>query len=221
MKQRKPLTFLLRVGVYCLGLLLLAFGVAFSVNCNLGASPVSALPYVVSRIVNMPLGTCTTLVFCGYVLLQILILGREFRPVDLLQVLVSTIFGYFVDFAKFVVGDFTLPAYFGKLVMLGISIVLIALGVLLYVEAHLVPLPMEGVSFSVAKKLNKPFPATKTVIDCVVVLTAVGLSFLFFGRLDGIREGTIITAMVVGKLVGILKKPLGPILRKLCFGCSN
>lgn len=217
MKRSTPVQFLIRMAIYCLGLLILAFGVAISVNCNLGVSPVSSLPYVVSRIVDMPLGTCTTIVFCGYIVLQVLMLGREFHPINLLQILFSTIFGYFVDFAKLVIGDFRLPTYFGQLAMLIVSIVLIALGVLLYIDVQLVPMPMEGVSSSLAKKLGKPFPTMKTVIDCVVVFTGVVLCFVFFGRLEGIREGTVITAIVVGKLVGILKKPISPILQKICF----
>jgi uncharacterized membrane protein YczE len=58
----------------------------------------------------------------------------------------------------------------------------------------------------------------KTVIDCVVVLTGLVLCFVFLGRLDGIREGTVITAVVTGKLVGILKKPISPLIGRICFG---
>lgn len=218
MKKSTPVQFVIRVLVYCLGLMLLAFGVAISVNSNLGVSPVNSLPYVVSQILQVPMGTCVTVIFCGYIVLQALILGREFQPVNLLQILFSTVFGYFVDFAKMVVGDFAIPTYFGRLLMMGVSIVLIALGVLLYMDAQLVPMPMEGLSSTVAKKLGKSFPTMKTVIDCVVVLTGLVLCFVFLGRLDGIREGTVITAVVTGKLVGILKKPISPLIGRICFG---
>jgi len=218
MKKSTPVQFVIRILVYCLGLLLLAFGVAISVNSNLGVSPVNSLPYVISKILGVQLGTCVTVVFCSYIALQVLILRREFQPVNLLQILFSTLFGYFVDFAKFLIGDFALPGYVGKLVMLAVSIALIALGILLYMEAQLVPMPMEGLTACVAKKLGKPFPSMKTVIDCVVVLTGIVLCFVFLGRLDGIREGTVITAVVTGKIMGLLRRPLSPVLRKLCFG---
>lgn len=207
----------LRVGIYCLALLLIAFGVALSVNSNLGVSPVNSLPYVISRILNVQMGPCVTVIFCFYIALQALILGREFRPVNLLQIVFSTIFGYFVDFAKLVVGDFAIPTNFGQLTMLAMSIFLIALGVLLYMDVQLVPMPMEGLSATVAQKLGKPFPTMKTVIDCVVVLVGIVLCFVFFGKLDGIREGTILTAILTGKLIGLLKKPISPLIQKLCF----
>ena len=218
MKKSTPMQFLIRVLVYCLGLLSLAFGVAVSVNSNLGVSPVNSLPYVVSQILQVQMGTCVTVIFCSYILLQAVILRKEFHPINLLQILFSTLFGYFVDFAKMVLGGFAIPTYAGRLVMLAVSIVLIALGVLLYMEVQLVPMPMEGLSSTIAKKLGKPFPTMKSVVDCVVVAVGVVLCFVFLGRLDGIREGTIVTAIVTGKLVGVLKKPISPVIRKLCFG---
>ena len=218
MKKSTPIQFLIRIAVYCLGLLLLAFGVAISVNSNLGVSPVNSLPYVVSQILQVQMGSCVTAIFCFYILLQILIQRREFHPVNLLQILFSTLFGYFVDFAKALVGGWAFPTYFGKLVMLAMSIVLIALGVLLYMDAQLVPMPMEGLSSCVAKKLGKPFPTMKTVMDCVIVGTGLTLSLVFLGKLDGIREGTIITAVVVGKLIAVCRKWISAPVKKLCFG---
>ena len=218
MKKSTPVQFVIRVLIYCLGLLSLAFGVAFSVNSNLGVSPVNSLPYVISRIRNVQMGTCVTAVFCFYILLQILILGRKFNPVNLLQILFSTIFGYFVDFAKMVLGDFAIPTYFGQLTMLAVSIPLIALGIVLYMDAQLVPMPMEGLSSCLADKFGVSFPNMKTIIDCLVVGIGLVLCFVFLGGLDGLREGTIITAVVTGKVIAILKKPLSPVLKKICFG---
>ena len=218
MKKSTPVQFLIRILVYCLGLLLLAFGVAVSVNSDLGVSPVNSLPYVISRIIHVQLGTCVTAVFCSYIAMQVLIRRREFQIINLLQILFSTLFGYFVDFAKLVIGDFVLPGYGGRLGMLAVSVLLIALGILLYLEAELVPMPMEGLTAAIAKKLNKPFPTMKTIVDCVVVGTGIVLCFVFLGKLDGIREGTVITAVVTGKIIALLRKPLSPVLKKLCFG---
>ena len=114
-----------RVIVYALGLLILAFGVAFSVNSNLGVSPANSFPYVVSLILNQKMGTCVTVIFISYILLQILILRKEFQWINLTQILFSTLFGKFVDFAKMVLGDFCIPTYAGRLLMLAISLSLI------------------------------------------------------------------------------------------------
>ena len=71
--------FVKRIVIYLAGLFFVALGVAFSVNSNLGVSPVNSLPYVVSRILGKDLGTCVTVIFIGYILIQILLLRKAFR----------------------------------------------------------------------------------------------------------------------------------------------
>ena len=220
MKKSTPAQWAIRIIIYIIGLFFLALGVAFAVNSNLGVSPVTSLPYVVSLIANAPLSTCVIVVYGSYIVLQIIILRKEFRIINLTQIIFSTIFGYFTDFTKWMLGDFTLPTYAGQLVMLAISIVIVALGVFLYMEVGLVPMPMEGLTQSIADKVGKPFHNIKVVVDCTVVVLGIVLSFVFLHGLEGIREGTIITAIVVGKMVAVFKKPLQPVVRKLCFGAE-
>lgn len=58
MKKSTPAQWATRIILYIIGLFFMAMGVAFAVNSNLGVSPVTSLPYVISLIVNMELGTC-------------------------------------------------------------------------------------------------------------------------------------------------------------------
>lgn len=218
MKKTKTARLAIRLGIYCLGLLVLAFGIALSVNSDLGVSPVSSLPYVVSRIVNISLGSCTVIVYAVYVLLQMLLNGRKFQPVLLLQLVFSTVFGYFVDGAKFVLGDFALPTYAGQLAMLAMSILLIGFALVLYIEVDLAPMPAEGLVGCLAGKLKRPFSTMKSLFDCTSVLVAAVLSLVFLGKLAGIREGTVVTAILAGKVMGLIRRGLGPPIRKVCFG---
>ena len=217
MKNRKISKLAARLVIYCIGLLVLAFGIALSVNSNLGVSPVSSLPYVVSQILNVSLGTATTGVYILYVLLQMLLNGRKFQPELLLQLVFSTVFGYFVDGAKFILGDFAIPTYFGQLLMLAGSILLIGFSLVLYIDVQVAPMPAEGLVGCVAGKTGKPFSSMKTAFDCTSVLVGAVLSFAFLGKLVGIREGTVVTALLAGRVMGILRKYLAPGIRKLCF----
>lgn len=218
MKNSRSSKLILRLAIYCVGLLVLAFGIALSVNSNLGVSPVSSLPYVISQILNVSLGTCTIIVYSLYVLAQMVLNGRKFQPALFLQLVFSTIFGYFVDGAKFILGDFMLPTYFGQLAMLAASIVLIAFSLVLYIDVQLAPMPSEGLVGCIADKLGKPFSKIKTLFDCTSVLVGMVLCFVFLGKLVGIREGTVITALLVGKMTGIIRKYLSPWIQKVCFG---
>lgn len=216
MKTTTPAKLAARLAIYCLGLLILAFGIALAVNSNLGVSPVSSLPYVVSQIAGISLGTCTILVYICYILLQ-MVISRKFQPALLLQLVFSTIFGWFVDGAKWVLGDFCLPGYLGQLVMLAASILLIGFSLVLYIDVQLAPMPAEGLVGCLSEKLRKPFSSMKTLVDCSSVLIGAVLSLLFLGKLVGIREGTILTALLVGKMMGLLRKPVSPLIRKICF----
>ena len=183
----------IRVLFYCIALFFMALGVAFSANSDLGISPVNSLPYVISDIVKMKPGTCVTIVFCFYILVQILLLRKEFNPVNLFQIVFSTIFGYFVNFT----------------------------------DVDLVPMPMEGMTMAIAKKANQPFTKVKTIVDCAVVLLGVILTVVFLHLIPfrdpgvRIREGTILAALVTGKVIAIIRKPLSPIVQKICFGESK
>ena len=207
-----------RIVAYAIGLLILAFGVAFSVNSNLGVSPANSFPYVVSLILNTKMGNCVTVIFICYILLQILILRKDFQWINLTQILFSTLFGKFVDFAKMILDGFCFPTYAGRLLMLAISIVLIAIGISMYMGAKLVNMPTEGLASAIAAKLpNKEFHQTKVMVDCASVGTALILSVCFLGGLQGIREGTIISAIVIGKVIPYANKIIRPLLQKFCF----
>lgn len=212
MKGKKILP---RIAVYALGLLFMAFGVAFSVNSNLGVSPVNSLPYVVSKITGIELGICVTAVFSSYILVQILLLRKDYQWINLAQILFSTLFGTFVDFAKYVLGDFTIPTYAGKLLMLAVSIVFVAIGISLYMGVELINMPMEGMTLAIAAKIPRfKFHNIKVFVDCATVGIGVLMSWVFLGKLEGIREGTIICAVAIGKLLPAAKWLIQPFLSK-------
>ena len=206
-----------RLGIYLVGLVVLAFGITLAVNSNLGVSPVTSLPYVVSQVLHVTLGTCTVIVYTCYIFLQMILKGGKFQPALLLQLVFSTVFGYLVDATKLILGNFIPATYFGQLAMLAASIVLISFSLVLYIDVKIAPMPPEGLVTCIADKLGKPFPKIKTLFDCASVLVGLTLCFLFLGKVVGIREGTIVTALLVGKLTGFFRKKLTPFIQKTCF----
>ena len=214
--KRKPAKLAPRLGIYLVGLVVLAFGITLAVNSNLGVSPVTSLPYVVSQVLHVTLGTCTVIVYTCYIFLQMLLKGGKFQPV-LLQLVFSTVFGYLVDAAKLLLADFLPITYIGQLAMLAASIVLLSFSLVLYIDVKIASMPPEGLVTCIADKLGKPFPKIKTLFDCVSVLVGLTLCFLFLGKVGGIREGTIVTALLVGKFTGFFRKPLPPFINRVCF----
>lgn len=208
--------FLIRVLLYAIGLLILAFGVAISINSDLGVSPVSALPYVVSIVFQRNLSTCVIIVYSFYTVLQILIMGKDYKWYNLFQIAFSTMYGYFIDFAKWVVGDFVIPTYFGRLLMMVFSTIIIACGNTIYVGANLIAMPMDGLAQSfAAKKPGSSFATMKTLTGCVSVAACIIISLALEGRVIGVREGTVFTAVFIGVFISQWHKILLPLLSRM------
>jgi len=194
--------FFARLCVYLLGLLITAFGAVFSINSGLGISPVSSLPYVLSLIFDTYIGIFIALLLILFLFFQFLILRRDFKPIQLLQILSSVLYGFFVDIARLIVGDLFIPTYFGQLLMLTISITLLSCGIFLFITANLIPLSAEAFVHTLAQKVPKLlFYRGKMIMDSTIVTLSICTSLLFLGRLYGIREGTILSAIFVGRLI--------------------
>ena len=208
----------LQIAVYIFGLFILSFGAAFALNARLGISPVNSLPFVISIILGMEPGIVLAWTFVAFIVLQIIILRRDFELKNLAQIIFSFMFGYFVDFAIFLVGDFTLPTYFGQLAMTGLSILAISLGLSIYMEARLIGMSPEGLVWAIVSKVpNGTFPRVKIFFDVTLVSTAIILSLIFMGGLYGVREGTVISALLIGRLMPPSRKIVVRALTALKF----
>lgn len=91
---------LMRIVLYCVGLLFMGLRSCLSVNSNLGVSPVNSLPYVISLIVHQDLGRCIIGVFVTYMVVQIIIKRKEYKWINLTQLIFSTIFRLFCRFQQ-------------------------------------------------------------------------------------------------------------------------
>ena len=98
-------------------LFVIAFGTSLSIRANLGSSPISAPPYVLSLIPGIPL-TMGVIVICMHVLfilIQILLLRRNYELRQLSQILVSFLFGFYTDLTMWLTGFMQVPASLGAL----------------------------------------------------------------------------------------------------------
>lgn len=191
------------------GLSIMAFGVAFSIKASLGTSPISSVPYVVSLFAPLTVGTATIVMHCVFILLQILILRRTYHPIQLMQLPVAVFFGYLTDFGVWAVRGIHCSTYWQQWIVCLIGILLVAAGVSLEVKAGVVVLAGEGVVLAICKVLPKiKFGYMKVGFDVTLVVIACILSFTFTGHLQGVREGTVAAAL----LVGLIAKQIGKLL---------
>jgi uncharacterized membrane protein YczE len=193
--------------VYVLGLFILALGIALSVKSNLGVAPVSSVPFVLAKITGLTLGTMTALVYILNMALQAAVLGREYKPVNLLQIAVSFLFGYFLDSTLWLTS--LLPAtenYIVRFVYLAFGISCVAFGVFCYLTTSLLALPTDGTVQAIASKGHFKLHKVKIIYDCISTALALILSLLVLGGIEGIGIGTVAAALGVGRLLGLFSK---------------
>lgn len=196
-----PTQFFPRLFLLLSGLGLLAFGVVLSIHSNLGTSPISSVPYSFSYIFPLTVGTLTILMHIIMILLQMLILKSRFQWIQWLQLPVGILFGAFIDGLMWLTQGWSIESYPLQLLACLASCLITALGVSLVVKASLVLLAAEGLYQAIAVRYRLDFGNCKTYGDIVLVSIAVISSWLVLHQVIGVREGTIITALLVGTLV--------------------
>lgn len=209
--QTKQKHLLRRWALLVVGLVIMAFGVAFSIKAGLGTSPISSLPYVLSLLplpVTLTVGTATIAMHVTLILLQILLLRRRYDPFQLAQLPVALIFGSLTDFSVWSLQGITVSAYPARWVLCIIGILLVGVGVSFEVTANVVTLAGEGMVLAVCKVFPVPFGNAKIGFDVTLVVIASALSLVFLGGLYGVREGTVAAAFCVGLVARQVNRPM-------------
>ena len=206
MSKNKTNNLIIRYIVLIFGLFIMASGVAFSAKSNLGVSPISSIPYVVSMITDFTIGELTAICNTILLLLQIILLRSNFPKEQILQFPIGILFGYLIDFNMFLIATYTPSSYTSQWIMCLLSFILLGFGVFCEVKAGVVMLPGEGFVNAITKVKENKFSNNKIIVDSSMVLMAVIISFIYFSELHGVREGTIAAALAVGFFASIFLK---------------
>lgn len=203
--------------VFLLGLFISSLGVSLITKADLGTSPISAIPYVLSLNFPWTLGQFTIAFSLFLILLQLLILRRDFKAEHLLQIPISLAFGYFIDLTMIWLAFVNPQSYPGKLLYLLLGCLVLGFGVYLEVLGNVAMLPGESFVRAVVTTWKTDFGTTKVCFDVSMTVAAVAASFLLAGWLAGVREGTLIAALLVGLIARLFGKRLS-FLASLLFG---
>ena len=194
--------------IFLVGLFVNSLGVSLITKANLGTSPISSIPYVLSLNFPFTLGNFTIFFSIFLIALQLIILRRNFKLEHILQIPVSIIFGYFIDLTMILFSWVNPEAYIMKIVYLLIGCLILGVGVYMEVLADVVMLPGESFVRAIVLTWKTNFGTTKICFDVSMSVIAAVLSFVFAGRLAGVREGTVIAALLVGFIARLIGKKL-------------
>lgn len=184
------------------GLFVMTVGVVLITRSDLGTPPISAVPYVLSLALPFSYGEVMIAFNALLVVVQWPVLRGRFGVAQWLQLVVGTVFGVFIDVSMVLLLD---PgAYWQRLVVLLIGCVVLAAGIVLEVRAGLAMNPGEGLVAALALRTRREFSALKIAFDVSLVILATGLSLAILHGLVGVREGTVISALLVGLVIRVI-----------------
>lgn len=212
-----------RYTLFIISLFFSALGVTFTKHGELGVSPTSSIANVIScKYTAWSLGTLLIIWNCLLILGQILILRRNFQWIQLLQIPLSFLFGWFTDFGMWMVSFVPVNHYPGRLFMILIGVTILGFGVSLSVIANVILNSGEAFVKAVSDTTHISFSNMKIIFDVACVVISVLLSLIFFQfKIVGTREGTVISALCTGMVVKFFTKWLTAPLNRILVGSDT
>ena len=186
------------------GLFVMALGVAFSIKADLGTSPISSVPYVLSVITPMSVGIATIVLHCVLIALQIIILRNRYRLFQLLQLPVAFVFGWMTDFAVSLTERVAYSNYFEQIILCAVGIILVGVGVWMEVHSKIITVAGEGFVLAMCQATPIKFGNMKVIFDASLVAISCVLGLTFAGGIYGVREGTVAAALCVGLITKLI-----------------
>ena len=208
MKQNQYLG--IRLVFYIVGLFIMTVGVALSVKSDFGVSPVSSIPYTMTCVAGIELGKATIIFSAVMLLAQIVLLRKNFKIINLLQLPVCILFGLCMTFCSNLV--MSLPPIENlalRLLLMLFSTVVVAVGVFMYVPAGFVPLAPEGAMLAVSQLTRAKFGNVKLVFDISMVVISGAVCLAVLKELGSVGIGTITAAVLVGNEIKFLGRHFG------------
>ena len=191
--------------LFAIALFINAMGIAYITKANLGTSPITSVTYVASMFTPLTMGQWTIILNLLFVLLELPFMTRRQVREDLrmylTQIVITFVFGLCIDLCMGIIHNLNPITYISKIANLLIGCVILAVGIALEVKADVAMMAGEYFVRVLVKKFHRDFGYLKLAFDWSLVAVAVALSLVFMGGVYGVREGTVIAALLVGPIV--------------------
>ncbi len=194
---------------YILGIITLALGTAFMEKSDFGVSMVVAPAYLLylklSSILSFVTFGMAEYTLQAFLLIIMIIILRKFKVSYLFSFVTAVIYGITLDSTMMLVNLISSQAIIFRIVYYIIGLLLGSLGVAFFFHTYIAPEVYELFVKEVSVKTKININKFKTIYDCISCLTGIVMSFAFFGffTFEGVKIGTVICALINGKIIGI------------------
>jgi len=199
-------TYIKKYGLFLISVIVIGTGITMITDTGLGTTAVTSLPYVFSRLFQTSFGTMTMWFNILWVVLQLLLLRGKFEKKQLLQFFVGPLLGISMDLTALLLTFIQPTLYIIRLIYLIAGCAVLAFGIFLQLEARAIYNPTEGIVNALADVTEKKFGNVKIAFDVTLVVLSVIVSLFAFGNITGIREGTLVSALLIGPLTNFYRR---------------
>ncbi|MCI1922005.1 MAG: DUF6198 family protein [Liquorilactobacillus nagelii] len=199
------------------GLFFNALGVSLVTKAALGTSPLAAIPYSLSLVVSqLSLGEWTIIFSLFLIVGQILFEIDQLKWSEIMvEILLSFIFGDLIDWTMSWLRHVIMQNYWQSLFLLLFGCLVISLGAYFEVIADVAMLPGDAFVRAISRYFNIEYGKIRVMSDISMSVIGAIICLTFLSNLSGVREGTLISALVVGNLVKLLLKVAKPLTAEL------
>lgn len=202
-------TLLLAIFVVIVG-----FGASLTMKADLGIGAYDAAAMSISRAILVKVGTVGMCINSMCIILQMIFLKKEFRPIQFLQIGVTILIGLTINFFLYnVLAGILIKQYFTRIIFLIIGYIICAFAASVIMTINIITLPLEGFCIVLSNKLNKNFGKIRQYADIVSIAVVVMVTIIFRTELT-LREGTIIGMLIFGPMMNGFMNVIKPVLQR-------
>lgn len=203
--------------LFLIGLFIASMGVALSTKAGLGTSPVASVPYSISLIIHaLTFGWWLNLWSVIQIVVQIALLRKKCKPMEIIiQTILAFVYGYLTDFSCSLISGIQANNYAIQFGLMLLSCFVLGFGIWVQFKGNVAMLPGEAMNRAISKVTGKRYENIKIFFDVLYIAASAVISFLFIGKLEGVREGSIIAALLVGNIIKIYNRLFEKLTKRL------
>ena len=207
-KKHSETEIIKRYALFLIGLFIASMGVAFSTKAGLGTSPVASVPYSVSLVSKLlSFGGWLNLLSVIQIITQVAVLKGKCNYAEIaVQTVLAFVYGYLTDLSVWLLGGITVTGYPMQFLFMLAGCVILALGIWIQFKGGVAMLPGEAMNRAISKVTGKRYENIKIFFDILYIALSAVICFVFLGKLEGVREGSIIAALAVGSIIKMYNK---------------
>ena len=195
-------------GLFIVGLFIASMGVAFSTKAGLGTSPVASVPYSISLVSSLlSFGGWLNLLSVIHIITQVAVLKGKCNYAEIaIQTVLAFVYGYLTNLSVWLIRGIAVTGYPMQFLFMLLGCAILALGIWIQLKGGVAMLPGEAMNRAISKVSGKRYENVKIFFDILYIVISALICMVFLGRLQGVREGSIIAAVLVGNIIKVYNR---------------